>query len=667
MHTPRLWAIALLLFSSVAWSQGGPPPLADPGGPLAMQRPPLLPQAVASFGATRSDSWLYVFGGHIGRAHKHTKDNVVGAFQRWHLVDGQSWEPLPDGPPLQGTALVAAPDGSLYRLGGLTAHNAPGENDDLHSTDSVQRFDPAVGRWEDATPLPEPRSSHDAVVIDGQLYIAGGWNLAGPDHSTFGDAAWVADLARQPLQWQSLPTPPFRRRACALAAYGHKLAVIGGMSERGPTSAVHFYDPEKRSWEAGPDLPGPGFGAAAMGVGDSLYSSGVDGRLFRLDVGAGDWNVCGQLALPRFFHRLVPSVDRAGLLAIGGAGGGDHMRTIERVPLELTAAPVVQEWIFPFPGRATRAQGVALHNDLLHVFGGRVGGARAAHDRVSQEAWRINLADFEVTALGELPAARESIVAVPGDASGERTLLLGGVGPEATPLAASAGAVVSTQPWGFTFHSRRRAQGSKIAPFEATISQPRTQFRAVEYGGRVWVFGGSAADDPNPTEVLVCDPRAEAPRFEPSGIDLPQARRAFGAAVIGTKCYLVGGVDSQGEPRTDCDVFDFETRQWTAAAVPPRTWISPQVSAIGTSLYVACGQTMQDGQAVDNSSVVAFSADSGWSTIVGELPFSTHNAHMLAHRDRLLFYSGDHASSDSAAIRLFKPRADVIVPAKSPF
>ena len=269
--------------------------------------------------------------------------------------------------------------------------------------------------------------------------------------------------------------------------------------------------------------------------------------------------------------------------------------------------------------------------------------------------------------MGELPAARESIITVRGDASGERTLLLGGVGPEATPVGASTGDVVTAQPWGFTFLSRRRAQGSKIAPFEATIPQPRVGFQAVEYGGKVWVFGGSATDDPDPTDVLVCDRLAEAPCFEPSGIALPRPRRAFGAAVIGSKCYLVGGTDPQGEPRADCDVFDFETRQWTTTAIPPRVWISPQVDAIGTSLYVACGQTRQDGQTVENRSVVAFSADSDWSTIVGELPFSAHNAHMLAHRDRLLFFSVEPAPSDRAAIRLFKPRADVIIPAKSPF
>ena len=39
----------------------------------------------------------------------------------------------------------------------------------------VARFDPKTKQLESLTQLPEPRSSHDAVVIGDKLYVAGGW------------------------------------------------------------------------------------------------------------------------------------------------------------------------------------------------------------------------------------------------------------------------------------------------------------------------------------------------------------------------------------------------------------------------------------------------------------------------------------------------------------
>jgi streptogramin lyase len=48
------------------------------------------------------------------------------------------------------------------------------------------RFDPATKSWEELPPLPEPRSSHDVVVIDNQVIVVGGWALDGKSKSRVG-------------------------------------------------------------------------------------------------------------------------------------------------------------------------------------------------------------------------------------------------------------------------------------------------------------------------------------------------------------------------------------------------------------------------------------------------------------------------------------------------
>ena len=47
-----------------------------------------LPRAVASFGAARLGSHLYVYGGHVGRTHRHSTENLSDVFARYDVVNG---------------------------------------------------------------------------------------------------------------------------------------------------------------------------------------------------------------------------------------------------------------------------------------------------------------------------------------------------------------------------------------------------------------------------------------------------------------------------------------------------------------------------------------------------------------------------------------------------
>jgi len=333
---------ALTVASSVAMGQHAP---ADPSltqQPAASDLPD-LPRAVASFGAAGLDDAIYAFGGHVGKAHAHSRDNVIGGFQRLEIgADAPHWQALPDGPALQGTTLVATPGGDLLRIGGMTAHNAPEENEDMHSVASVQRFDVSAGRWEDLTPLPEGRSSHDAYVLGHRVYVIGGWTLTGRD-SEWLETAWAADLRESPLVWKAIAPPPTLRRALTVAPLGDRIAVIGGLDEfDGMTAAVEIYDPATDRWTTGPDFPGRAFGVSAVPHGQSLLCSGMEGLVHRLDgPTASAWREVARLDTPRFFHRLVRTAD--GVFALGGAGRGGHLASVERIELpaaaEADAAP----------------------------------------------------------------------------------------------------------------------------------------------------------------------------------------------------------------------------------------------------------------------------------------------------------------------------------------
>ena len=220
-------------------------------------RPPDLVDAVASFGAVAHDGALYVYGGHVGRTHVHSMENISPGFRRLVLEPDRTWEELARGPLLQGAALVS--DGAaIYRVGGMTASNATAaEPEVLRSSRSAARYSIAADRWEPLPDLPAGRSSHDAVVAGGVLYVVGGWELRGPDE----DAVWAATVLALDLDdatgWRSIPAP-FKRRALAAGTAGGRIHALGGLTpDSGPQLRVDVLDIASGEWSRGPDLPPP--------------------------------------------------------------------------------------------------------------------------------------------------------------------------------------------------------------------------------------------------------------------------------------------------------------------------------------------------------------------------------------------------------------------------
>ena len=297
----------------------------------------VLPEAVNSFGGAVLGDWLYVYSGHTGQTHHYDESTTTKHFRRLNLKDRTTWEELPCGPALQGVVLVAHKD-LLYRIGGMAAHNRAGQPNDLQSVAEFARFDPRAQAWTVMPPLPSPRSTHDAVVVGSKIYVVGGWSLpgGGSENAEFLDTALVFDLAQKVGRWEELPTPPFRRRALAVASIKGRVYVLGGLTDHGKVvKSVDLYDPPTQAWLRGPDLPGgklQGFGPSAFGVGDRLYVCGGDGVVQRLNETGDGWEVAGKLTLPRLTHRLLPGI-ADDLLAVGGNQARSPVSLIESVPL----------------------------------------------------------------------------------------------------------------------------------------------------------------------------------------------------------------------------------------------------------------------------------------------------------------------------------------------
>ena len=309
-------------------------PLTIPIVELVSHQLPALPQGITSFGAAVAGDQLYVYGGHFGEAHHYSESGQSNEFRRISLTAHEAhWEQLPGGPKLTGLAMVEY-QGKLFRVGGFTAKNKDDEDQSLWSQDSFASFDPATGTWTDLPAMPTARSSHDAAIIDGKLYVVGGWNMQGPDKTTWQTTALVCDLTQPELKWDEIATPPFQRRAVSVAAHKGNLYVIGGMTESGSTTTeVSVYDPAAKTWSAAPVLNGTGmegFGTSSFATNDRLVVTSMSGAVQVLSDDSTRWIPAGQVNEARFFHRQLTTVDGKVLL-IGGAS----MQTGKTSTLEL--------------------------------------------------------------------------------------------------------------------------------------------------------------------------------------------------------------------------------------------------------------------------------------------------------------------------------------------
>lgn len=295
---------------------------------------PALDPGITSFGAAIINDDLYVYGGHFGKPHHYSKVGQSDRLLRLNLKNPTQWEVMGTGPKRTGLTAVAY-GGKFYRIGGFEARNEEADKQSLFSKSDFARFDPKTCQWEELTPMPEGRSSHDAVVIGNIMYVVGGWELQGEGNSKWHDTAYSVDLSADKIEWKPIAKPPFQRRALSLGEWRGKVSVIGGMqSEGGITTATAFFDPKTETWSEGPKLNGEsmeGFGSSAFLLGDKLCVSTFAGNLQMLSDDGSKWILARKLAHPRFFHRMMPLNDSLAIIVGGASMQSGKIRELETI------------------------------------------------------------------------------------------------------------------------------------------------------------------------------------------------------------------------------------------------------------------------------------------------------------------------------------------------
>ena len=301
---------------------------------------------------------------------------------------------------------------------GADGDESDGADTDTDGADAD--FDAGVFAWSEGAPCPLPRFEANGAVIDGQLWVMGGFTASTLQVTRQVD---VYDPATD--SWQPGPDLPGAETHIGVATVGRDVIVVGGFSgtfSNGPrppdTTDVWRWSAAAGVWNPGPPLPSATAAFACALVGTELHVAGglgADGandsvNHFVWDITADPSSASWTTAAP-----MPDARNHGGGAALGGslyAVAGRHgWNELSGDVADLNQFdPATGTWLDHTPIPTARseigASTTAMADGRLLVVGGSVAGVVPNSDVLvydpTQDAW---------TALPSLPERRKGAVA----------------------------------------------------------------------------------------------------------------------------------------------------------------------------------------------------------------------------------------------------------------
>ena len=185
-------------------------------------------------------------------------------------------------------------------------------------------LDPASGAWTQLASATDPRQAPGHDIIDGKLYIAGGWAAGGVADPTLE----IYDIARN--TWAFGPTAPAAYAGSGSAVLGGKLYLVGGCTSNtcDVTDSAVVYNPATSAWSHIAGYPEPIAWLSCAGIGGKLYCAGGAGRAgnvrhaYSYDPATGAWSKLPDMPIPLWASAYAAT---NGMLTVSGGVTGDKL------------------------------------------------------------------------------------------------------------------------------------------------------------------------------------------------------------------------------------------------------------------------------------------------------------------------------------------------------
>jgi N-acetylneuraminic acid mutarotase len=187
---------------------------------------------------------IYVFGGFVGRPGTKAWQPIANALVYDPAAD--SWKELPPMPTPRGSAQAVVVDGKIFVIGGAHA-NIPGKpgTEPLWVgvpqivVGTVEEYDPATNTWRTRAPMPTGRNHFFAAAVDGKIYAVNG--RIGTSFVTMSDVTDIVEEYDPKTDiWRYMGRSPTRRGDVTGGVHNGQIYVIGGEYEE-PRGKITFW------------------------------------------------------------------------------------------------------------------------------------------------------------------------------------------------------------------------------------------------------------------------------------------------------------------------------------------------------------------------------------------------------------------------------------------
>lgn len=472
-----------------------------------------------------------------------------------------AWQDLPDiGLPRYEAGSVVV-DGKLYVFGGFHGR-------ELDATPRVDIFDPATATWSRGADMPVAVTHRIPVRVGTDVWLAGGFVGRSPGPST--DEVWRYDTVAD--DWTAGPPLPEPRAGGVAGLLGRRLHYVGGYLEDRNTEAGDHWAldlDDAGGWNRRAPIPLPTGHTAGVVLDGRLYVVGgalghdpiqiETDRVYSYDPESDAWSRHADLPFSRSHTEGSTLVAEGRILVVGGRSVAYRDGFIPDVTMY---DPALDVWIAraPYPDPVL-APAAAWIDGRLIVSTGRL---RAPDDTIG-----IDIPATRAATLSGRWELGDSLPRAPGRSTGAIVgdeLFLFGDATESTLVLDLA-----TGRWHDVRDEPRRplpyAQGSAAA----------------SWGGRVYLFGGERQAM---TRVQVLAPATREWRL---GRPLPVGTRRAAAVAIGDRIYVAGGIDDSGASAV-LQAYEPAREAWVRLADLPRPVGLHAAGTDGERLYLFGGR-----------------------------------------------------------------------------